>query len=110
MSDYLKKIDALRAKQKELIEKELELIESRKNEVATLLEKMGLLTVSDAILVAALSAVLHAIETDDKATLATLEKTGAQILNANNRRKVEKITSLAASSGATHATIDNAHA
>ena len=108
MSEYLKKIDVLRAKQRELHEKELALIENRKKEIAALIEKMGLLTISDAVLVAALSPVLHAIETDDIATVTALESQGDAILNGNNRRKSEKNSSSAQSIGETHAETHNA--
>jgi len=79
MSEYLKKIEALRAKQRELFEKELELVENRKKEIVSLIEKMGLITASDAMLAAALSPLLRAIETDDKATLTLLEEQGEKI-------------------------------
>jgi hypothetical protein len=110
MSEYLKKIEALRAKQRELFEKELELVENRKKEIVSLIEKMGLITASDAMLAAALSPLLRAIETDDKATLTLLEEQGEKILHGNYRRKIEKNSGTTKTIGETSAATDNAGA
>lgn len=107
MSEYVRKIDAIRAKQRELLERELLLIEARKKEIIELVEKMGLLTVSDAVLVAALTPILQAIEADNKTTLSALEAQGKEILHGNNRRKSEKSASIPTETTTSYESIDH---
>lgn len=84
MSDYSLKLSALKAEEDKLREKKEKLIEKRKQEIADLAERFGLLIISNEVLAGVFSQVEHAIKTDNS-RLDEWEKLGETFLKARKQ-------------------------
>ncbi len=88
MSDYANKLSTLADQEQKLLEKKAKLVEKRKNEIADLAEKYGLLIVSDEVLAGAFSEVEQAIKSDSN-RIKEWEKLGGKMFKNRKQNSPE---------------------
>ena len=81
MSEYALKLAALSEKEKKLVEEKSRLLEKRKNEIAELAEKTGLLLISNELLAGAFAEIAKFVTTGDN-RIKQWEEHGEKFLNS----------------------------